>query len=450
MRNFLSISPALVFLLAVAGPGRAATCHVDWDKGEDVAGAGTVAKPWKSPWYADKQIQPGDTVIVHARRDGGAYFNGNQPVIGAQTPKTVWKAAPGEVVRLSLTREWGKSRWEEAKKGGTTVSVGADHVTVDGFHIWGSLYVGTKGDDVLIENCDLSGGPDFQGFPAVLRTRGDSSEPWDLPENVTIRNCKLHDNLKAMGQGPNNDAALLLYSSRNVIVENCEFYRTLRHAIMFKARPDRYTIRNNYFHDLPNGVEGATSAPRTWSRIHNNLFANCESGVGPQGSNPDGFFVYNNTFYNCKEDIYWWYCAANFHFFNNIHYHTDGGGKYQKFDERWEAGRYSFLDFNNYYTANATTQWFLNGRDRASDLASWRAYLKTEGAGPAVGERNSRSDDPGFLNASGKFEKPEDFKRKTCPKDGRGGDWPAVMGAYSTGDEVIGPLPRKPARGTGP
>jgi hypothetical protein len=90
----------------------------------------------------------------------------------------------------------------------------------------------------------------------------------------------------------------------------------------------------------------------------------------------------------------------------------------------------------------------MNYADRASDLASWQAYLKAEGAGPDAGEQNSKSYDPGFVNASGKFSRPEDAKRRIYPKDGRGGDFPAVMGAYVTGDETIGPLPRRPAGGT--
>ena len=170
-RSIVTVLAAAV-VLGLGGMLSAATYHIDWDKGDD-GNDGSAANPWKAPWFSSGKESPvaaGDTVIIHAKRDGSAYFNDNKPVITAHTPKTLWKAAPGEPVRLSLTSEWGKSYWEEAKKGGTTVSVGADHVTVHGFHIWGSLYVGTKGDDAIIEDCDLSGGPDFQGFPAVLRT----------------------------------------------------------------------------------------------------------------------------------------------------------------------------------------------------------------------------------------------------------------------------------------
>jgi len=438
----------LTVAVGAAGSAIAATYHVDWDTGQDAPGRGSEQNPWKTPWYAAGQVGPGDTVIIHAKDDGSVYFNDGKPVLPLGTPNTTWKAARGEKVWLSLTNDRTTSYWKANGKGGTTVSIHADHVTLDGFYVWGSVSVSHQGDGALIVNCDLSGGPDYQGFPAALRLSGENGGNWDVPDGVTIRNCRIHDNLKAFEQGPNNDSALLIYSSRNTTVEYCEFYNTLLHAIQIKARSDKETIRFNYFHDVPSAIEGGSSGPKDWVRIHNNVFVNAGAGVGPHQSAPNGFFVYNNTFINCRRDIYWWFSGGRLSFFNNIHYHADGGGNYQRIDEKWNAGLYTYQNHNDYFTASGSTRWYMNYADRASDLASWQAYLKAEGAGPEAGEQNSKSYDPGFVNASGKFEKPEDFKRKTYPKDGRGGEWPAVMGAYVTGDETVGPLPRRPASGT--
>ena len=53
-------------------------------------------------------------------------------------------------------------------------------------------------------------------------------------------------------------------------------------------------------------------------------------------------------------------------------------------------------------------------------------------------DSHSVNSDPGFLNASGNWNLPSDFKRSSYTANGRGGSYSSVMGAYITGTETIG------------
>jgi len=93
----------------------------------------------------------------------------------------------------------------------------------------------------------------------------------------------------------------------------------------------------------------------------------------------------------------------------------------------------AYLDYNNYYRA-AGPIWDYRYTDYTS-LTAWQAEAQSFLVGSEV---NSVVADPGFINASGNFNTPTDFKRTSYVVNGRGGSFPLVMGAYITGDEVIG------------
>lgn len=131
----------MAIVLGIAGALSAATYHVDWDKGDD-GNDGSQARPWKTPWIASgkDKLRPGDTVVVHAKRDGSAYANGDKAlVIRMGTARVTWKAAEGETVKLAAGSGWGDTASPPGSK--VTVGLGSDDCVLDGFHIWGCVYL---------------------------------------------------------------------------------------------------------------------------------------------------------------------------------------------------------------------------------------------------------------------------------------------------------------------
>ena len=85
------------------------------------------------------------------------------------------------------------------------------------------------------------------------------------------------------------------------------------------------------------------------------------------------------------------------------------------------------MNYNNYY--NVST-WNINGYSGTdySSLSSWQRGINSD--------LNSNTNNPNFVNPGGST--PEDYKRTSYPVDGRGGSYASIMGAYITGNEIIG------------
>ena len=460
----ISVSLFLPFLVLVFESAKVfgatpATYYVDWDTGTDCLPptCGVQSNPWKTPMYADDQLVSGDIVIVGARSTGGTdvYSNACATVLDAKTANTTWKAASGEVVWFSSTTDHSSNIWSTCgpgtgNNGYVAVHLSAANITFDGFYVWGMINLTATADSAIIQNCDLSGGGTYQGFPAVIRTSGNtasSSPPTDWNENLLVRNCKLHDNLAAMNQSGVNDILVLTYGAKNVIIENSEFYNALNIGIRWKDHPNNMTARYNYFHDMPAGVHGCgqycTDGP---IYVYHNVFNNVGNCIGVEaGSGIGPFEVRNNTFYNCSNDFYWWNAAGSgdrhFQSFNNIQYHGTTGQFYHWLESNWTAAYYVYLDYNQYFASGVATNWYINNANRSSTLSGWQTYLDAQGAGSTNGDDNAVSTNPNFLNGSVTFTAPADFKRSAYPVNGRGGAFPSVMGAYVTGNEIIGVRP---------
>jgi hypothetical protein len=437
---------------------------VDWDTGSDTRGDGSAEHPWKTPWHADDEVQPGDTVLIHEKDDGTAYSY--YPIGGGdkkarytlmmKTDRVVWRAAPGEIVWLSNILPWGATPPDRA----ATVMMAANHCTLNGFHIWGGVYV--TGDRNTIENCDISGGGgsnDLEAparndsFPCVIYLHGRMDGSDDC-QGTVIRNNRIHDNQKSSQYGPGNDNSPLImtYYEKDTLYEHNEIFNSIGPGIFNKSAPENITIRYNWFHDCRNaGVRTSEGNMNFGGKqiIYQNVFSG--SGVSLVKSGEHGIYVYNNVFYN--SGVGHWYAGGSYDIFNNIFFATRGT-KSIKFDERWTIDTFRYLDFNNYYaTANTTCSWHIGdannrnvcGRDPA-DLGAWQSCLKK--AGCSVNSRETHSLDiaPQFVNTSNKFHQPDDFRRLSYPKDGRGGKWPNVMGAYVTGDEIIGKIAEPESR----
>lgn len=432
------------------------TYHVDWDAGNDTRGDGSAEHPWKTPWHADDKVHPGDTVLIHEKDDGSAYSyypigggdNKARYTLAMKTDRVIWLAAPGEIVRLSNIVPWGATPPDRA----TTVMMAANQCTLNGFHIWGGVYV--IGDENKIENCDISGGGgsnDLEAparndsFPCVIYLHGRMDGSDDC-QGTVIRNNRIHDNQKSNQYGPRNDNSPLImtYYEKDTLYEHNEIFSSIGPGIFNKSAPENITIRYNWFHHCRNaGVRTSEGNMEFGGKqiICQNVFT--DNGVTLVKSGEYGIYVYNNVFYN--SGVRHWYAGGGYHVFNNIFYANESK-KFINFDEHWTTRTFQYLNHNNYYMIPGNIgSWHIGdanyknvcGRDPTT-LSAWQRCLKTAGCPIGSRETNSVDTDPQFLNTSGTFIKPEDFKRGANPKNGRGGKWPNVMGSYINGDEIIG------------
>jgi hypothetical protein len=105
----------------------------------------------------------------------------------------------------------------------------------------------------------------------------------------------------------------------------------------------------------------------------------------------------------------------------------------------------NYIDYVQYYSPNGNMGVWIHGSFNTTTLSAWVIH-----SGNRV-ETHSIVSNPGFLNASGQFNTPTDFKRSSYPTGGRGGGYSSVIGAYVTGNEVIGTNPGGlPPSGTNP
>lgn len=459
-----------VFAIVSVSPAMATTYHVDGDNGNNNNSGLSASSAWRDPWVADTRISSGDTVIIHEKSGGnGIYHNGCNSVISVDTPNSTWVAAPGELVRISQTGDFSTAPYSQCPRT-VTIGIGAPNVTIDGFYVWGSIEIAQSGDGAVIQNCDLSGGGDSQGFPVVVRVYGSNTTPGygscsssgancvndtDCPgsqtctgdssewtDNVTVRHSRIHDNKPALGQGGTNDTAIITYGASHMVVEFCEFYNTLNSGIKWKDRAYKNTARYNYFHDMPTGVQGDGQVGQDWIRTHHNVFANIsEYAIATENGAVNEFGVYNNTFYNAgmnKGSIGWWHSGLNapVDSYNNLFYFDSGGDFYHWESNYWTIDSFGYVNENLYYSAAGNTDFYVNNGRRGSTLSAWQSWLDSQGAGSNDGDDDSVWYNPGFSNGSGSFSSVDDFKRNSYPNDGRNG---AVIGAFDSDSATVGP-----------
>jgi hypothetical protein len=243
----------------------------------------------------------------------------------------------------------------------------------------------------------------------------------------------------------------------------------VRFGLWFKGRAQHVRARLNYCEgDLggcviintgkcPAGfLETCETVLRPYSEGDNQAYQNVSfrSGtIGWDSSNyADGDAVYNNTVYRPRYDGVnaaprpgEGRSRAENSVFNNIIVADarDPVGNYYGY-LRWVSNTdsdgictQSFIDHNLYFPVSATkhANFSANGHV-SSSLSDWQAYLTENCTNPEVRETHSRVVDPLFVDAlSGDFRLQADSPART---GGRGGPWPTALGAYVTGDEVVG------------
>jgi hypothetical protein len=314
-----------------------------------------------------------------------------------------------------------------------------------GLHIYGCVMYG--GTDNTIENFDLSGGWDHQspiGSDAwydVIRWFGTRD---------TLRNSSLHDNYNhGTGMGGSENKAISMHiNDQGSIIENCRFYNPVAGYSQSKYQPDnptesfQYIYRYNVFEPAPfyiNCNADSNGGKQIDDIFYQNIFLGSPGGFrgyGQPTTTPHKILIYNNVFYNAPQALFDWGTVDNWDFFNNIIY-TDSASTYPIKLDDGKSIPSSIIDYNTYYkTGSGQLTFYWNYAIRGNTLGEWQSFTSSQGWPKDV---HSSSANPGFLNASGTFSNPSDFKRASYPQNGRGGLWPSVMGAYISGSEIIGP-----------
>jgi hypothetical protein len=337
----------------------------------------------------------------------------------------------------------GPSRTTPADHPNNAVSISGEGNVLQGVHVYGGMIL--SGVSNRIERCDLSGGFDHQSswdpgradgaWPNVVR--------FIRSTGAVVRNCSLHDNVKPPRGGNNSNMSIIMHEEDvDTLIEHCHIYNTVKGFAYTKYQSTRgethYTYRYNFFEGPNGGVELAARFRGKKQIWYQNIFINCPANFFGRGNEPRAR-ISNNTFYNVHGPLNNWLTTDHHDFFNNVVCVPSGEQLCVGFEKANDLPN-SVIDWNCYFLApGAKGTWQWSGFSGGS-LKAWQEF--TAGKGWPK-DRHSIMTDPQFVNASGKFNRPEDFKRKACPRDGRGGDYPDVMGAYITGDEVIGIIPQQ-------
>ena len=363
--------------------------------------------------------------IVYFR--GGTYDPGNatswdqnslQPAhSGSDVNPITFKAYPGEVPFIVANQGFD---------GGAFGVCQQDWIIWDGFHsraeqtscgIRKVMYI-RDAEHVIIRNCLIEGNSintDGQNN-SIISTRA--------VNYLTVDNCKFYN---AYGPGYNS-TAFLLYLTQFLTIKNCNIYGCYI-GIHEKENNSNNTYHNNFIHDNVIGI-GYHPVYTNWENFicKNNIFINNSSAhveiLGTGAESFDGLKIYNNTFYNnvgqgtgfalLDDGI-----VRNVEIFNNLVVNSN------RFCRHF-ANEIAYADYNNFF---GNGYFWLSGS--VGDLAWWRNNTDWDD--------NSVESDPNFINQGG--TSPADYKRSIYTNNGRGGSYASVMGAYITGDEIIGFTP---------
>lgn len=421
--------------------------------GDDIQGDGTINNPWRHPEYGAKQLQAGDTLFIHA----GTYIisPSHSPESSPERHKPMVSPWPGSQGTASAPITITSYQNDQVfLDGGTSppypvIGAGggggknAAYIVIDGLTIRGAAsFMWT--DNCILQNSDIYGGIDCpqsnggDNFGCVVRVEGGDG-------NI-IRNNKLHNN--QIGITQENSPLLIEYDSSNLLIENNEIYNGVSAGIRLKDNPENITVRYNYIHDnTHSGLSGANQDQGHDVKIYQNIFRNnntsnnSEHGAIMIQIYIMGWKIYNNTFIDNNwadiravwatgiGDIQVW---NNIFFNSNRHYHLGWSSAGNTFSGEW-----TYADFNNFSNGGTWQEW----------SNSWTSVSDFQTNNDKNFDTNSTTINPSFVNYGG--TSPEDYKRTSYPTVGRGGSFASVIGAYITGNEIIGTtsqtLPSRPS-----
>jgi hypothetical protein len=430
--------------------------YVATDGVDTLARNGSISQPWRTPAFGAAQLTTaGKTLYIRSgtydvdtplgTRSCALYQRANNCTISGyplDPPRSaILRGAPVGRGNHGVAPTGGVIGVASVAPSGGWIS----NLTIVGMVLFDGCRTGTRAN--RLEDCDCSVGGDVwsgieQGITIWL----------DDAYQVEIVNNYIHDSPNGVG-GANG--MLTTYDFHGLLIEQNTFKRPHTRSIVMKDYVDNVTIRRNFFYDSSataiwtgNNVVGNPGG--TVGAIYQNIITKVPNLGPPYGQTDDGggfasvdqtglLNVYNNVFDDIDGnygDLSMRVGAVPVNWFNNIHSRS-----INYMTAPYAASQFApdYLDYNLY--GGASNGWVMNsnlggGGVNTSSLATWKTYAQTYLLAGA--DVNSVSTSPGFLNASGNFSLPTDFKRSSYTANGRGGAWPSVMGAYITGNEQIG------------
>lgn len=260
---------------------------------------------------------------------------------------------------------------------------------------------------------------------------------------IDISNNRLH----GMSRDPNaieptvNTTAIWSFNFDHVYIHHNDFYDNYS-SVNTKLATSYLYIYNNHIWDC-----GHTAFVNWWQGsgttdelIYQNVVRNCPYVFDATNAGDYSQYnikLYNNTIYNSGNGQMITVGHIRYHgrrgteVFNNIIYNAGGGNpllvRYYNSPDLEEMPAYA--DYNTYYGGG---YWNLNYNDQYNynTLSAWSAATSLDS--------HSIIANPLFINSGG--TNPTDYKLQSSSpaKIGRGGEYGTVMGAYVTGDEIIG------------
>lgn len=314
----------------------------------------------------------------------------------------------------------------------------SDHVVWDGFAATLQLYSGATGNAETqtwgswgSDYCTIRNG-DFTGVNVAGRPYNTSFVRVEGSSYTTVENNYFHDltDVNSVGAVAVNTAAVWLFISSNTVIRN-NTMENCRGGVYGKVAPTLASVHHNFIYDTSGtcfrGVNfNCTIAGAcTGHNVYQNVIVGCETGMqAVTTSAASAFRYYNNTIYSNNDNhngIYAGGALTGAEFFNNV---IAGKSPY----ERFALATVAYADNNIFYNSGSNV-WSVEWSTNYTTLSAWTA---------ATGfDANSFVEDPLFANPGG--SRPEDYKIASAHRNsGRGGSYPTVIGAYITGDEVIG------------
>lgn len=439
-------------LLTTVFSAQAKILYVDVASGNDATtySANGPSSPWRSIGRAvwgstsmgnpngSQAAQAGDTVIVRAgvytatQMTGTRYIPTYNPVNNGSYGNPITISAEGTVTLRSTTT------------GGSGPIIGAfgkSYIVWDGFYVdepniqttsdTGPVVIWSS-NNITLQNLTIN------GKTSSWNDNHNSIRIEDSRDSL-IRNNRIFGNRNA---GMNaNGSAMMLYTSSNITIEHNEIYNSGGGIFVKGANTGPFNIRYNLIHHIDGGgilIGGVgTNVAQNGARIYQNVIRDNAEGItfiGYDSVSPANIDVVNNTIHNCSNGgIFFKPNTAGYSDIvlrNNIIADSARGIQGEDISDL-RAMTFS----HNFYHGDTTVSRIAYTN---YSFDSWRSNFSKDTAG-------SRVVDPLFVNRSG-----DDFRLAAGSPAvnagldilnlaGNGTSASITVGAYITGNEVIGP-----------
>jgi len=472
-------------LLLVPISAEAKTLYVNGSTGNDSTSyaANGPSTPWRTigraAWgstnrearNASEAARAGDTVLVAAGTYAVAGTNSrNEPAYYTENTGT-----PGNPI--TFLAEGTVNLTLSSARGSVIGAYRRDYIIWDGFTI-NEATAPSHSDTgpvtiwfctgCVLQNLDINGNGDDNG-----RLDNHTGIRIEQSKNILIRNNRIQNVYTA--HNVNNGAGVQVYSSGGVVFEHNEIFNC-GSGIFLKGGPptnnDYFTIRFNLIYNIGelergtpagNGVilhAGAPNRPEAPVRVYQNVIRNIrEAGVKiwlfdgkDPTNNPMHVKIVNNTIDNCLYGLEVTHDPlpnSGHLFWNNVVTNTSdsaiayGGSTSTLVKSRLDSEHNLFFSHGVFATAGGN-----------HTFGSWKSTFRQDSASPASQNRS-----PQYANPAGQDYRlqPGSPARNAgvdvldLDNDGSTSD-PIHLGAYITGNEVIGRTtgaPSQPTRGDG-